>query len=698
MRLLPLPAPWSRALALAGARFAIAVLLLVGAGAGAGLRAAPDQGEAAAATSWPALFERTLELAQDDPSAALQWLTQAPQDEAPRLRAWRALSAARVHSMLEDEPASSAALAQGARWLAQTSPNDQGLRLMLQLQALMTSFDSVPIAELHARLAGLRLEVQAQAQAQAQALACELEGVAMFLLLEAGSFDEAWRSAEAVEGCAVASGRSGLLSGALASMGRMALAVGGDAAAEPALALFERADVALQGRPARFARSLVAFDAGSALGRVGRHDMALEQLRRALQLSRELRDLAGVAAAQISIVAVLHAQQRHAEMLEPLGEAAQALEGSVSVHRVAHVAELRLLALAALHRSDDPAAAALAPARAVQQALAAVKAVDRHHLLPDARAGLWRARAQAHAALGEHRQAYLALEQAQALSESSRALSRDSQLLSLQARYDGARREAENAELRHREEAARLALQVQSARQRLLWAALVGLGLLVALTGALWWRALERRRTMAALAMRDELTGAPNRRAVAAYAQRCLRQRGAAPVLALIDLDHFKRVNDMHGHAVGDALLRALVAAAGLELRAQDRMGRWGGEEWLLVLPDASAEDVPKVFERLRRRFAQQQVAGLPQPHGVTFSMGAALPVGGSWTLEQALETADQALYRAKAAGRDGLAMGEGLAPAGGPLPPRAPDLATDAVPAAQTQAAAQPAPERTMA
>jgi diguanylate cyclase (GGDEF)-like protein len=355
-------------------------------------------------------------------------------------------------------------------------------------------------------------------------------------------------------------------------------------------------------------------------------------------------------------------------MLEPLREAARALGGGDNGHRRARVAELRLVALAALHRSPNPADAARAPVRTVQQALAEVEAADRQHLLPDIRARLWRARAQAHAALGDFRQAYGAQEQAQALMQSARALSRDTQVLSLQARYDGARREAENAQLRHREEAARLALQVQSARQRLLWAALAALGLLAALTAVLLWRALARRRTMAALALRDELTGAPNRRAVAAYAQRCLQQRGEPPVLALIDLDHFKRVNDEHGHAVGDALLRALVAAAALELRAQDRMGRWGGEEWLLVLPGAGAQDLPKVFRRLRRRFAQQVVPGLPQPHGVTFSMGAALPAGRDWGLDDALEAADRALYRAKAAGRDRLELDDGDRP-GGPAP-----------------------------
>jgi diguanylate cyclase (GGDEF)-like protein len=612
-----------------------------------------------------ALFLHAEAQADDDPRAALAALGQGPADEAPQHRAWRALAMAEVQTRLEDEAAAGQALAKAAQWMARAPVPDAEWQVRFELQSLLTGFDSVPMAQLQAHLAGLRVRLPGKS---GTALHCELESVAVFLLQEAGSLDEAWRAAEEVEACGQALAQPRLVARALSGMGHMALATGGEAAADRAAALFDRASAALGQAPARFNRSLLAFDAGRALTNAGQPEQGRVHLQRALELSRALDDRAGVAAAQIAIAAGLYVQGRHADMLGPLDEASSALAEVQSPHRQVAVAEMRLRALAALNASPDPALAALAPAARLQQALAAADAVDRTHLLPQTQARLWQARAQALAALQQYLAAYQAMLQAQTQTQAARVLSRDSQVLQLQARYDDALRGAENAQLRHREETARLALEVQAARQRLLWAAVAGLAAVALGAGALLWRGLRKRRSLAELALRDELTGAPNRRAILAVARRHLEQHGVPPTLALIDLDHFKRVNDSHGHAAGDALLRALVGAAALELRAQDRLGRWGGEEWLLLLPGATAADLPAVFERLRRRFAAMPVPGLPHPHGATFSMGAVLPdgrhLGVERALDQALEAADRALYRAKAAGRDRLMLhGEALAP-----------------------------------
>ena len=125
--------------------------------------------------------------------------------------------------------------------------------------------------------------------------------------------------------------------------------------------------------------------------------------------------------------------------------------------------------------------------------------------------------------------------------------------------------------------------------------------------------------------------------------------------LALIDLDHFKAVNDRHGHAAGDRVLQAFAAAATHVVRGQDRIGRWGGEEWLLVMPGTRAIELPAIFARLRQAMAEQHVPGLPHPHGVTFSMGTAERHAGIETLDALVAEADGHLYRAKAQGRDTL-------------------------------------------
>jgi diguanylate cyclase (GGDEF)-like protein len=126
--------------------------------------------------------------------------------------------------------------------------------------------------------------------------------------------------------------------------------------------------------------------------------------------------------------------------------------------------------------------------------------------------------------------------------------------------------------------------------------------------------------------------------------------------LALIDIDRFKQINDRHGHAVGDRVLVAFVRAVARELRGQDRLGRWGGEEWLLVMPGTPGAELPNVFERLRERYRAMQVAGLPHPHGCTFSLGCATASPGEpATLAALIAQADANLYRAKAEGRDAV-------------------------------------------
>jgi diguanylate cyclase (GGDEF)-like protein len=286
--------------------------------------------------------------------------------------------------------------------------------------------------------------------------------------------------------------------------------------------------------------------------------------------------------------------------------------------------------------------------------MAAAQALELHTALPQARRAMALAMAEGHAALGRHAEAYAAMQAARALDGESRKLGRDAQVLQLQMRYETARRDAEISTLRHKEETAQLTLQAQAATQRGLWAALAALALGLVAVGTGAWRSFKRRRELADLALRDELTGLPNRRAIGAYARAQLQQSqrlGLPFVLALLDLDRFKQVNDRHGHAVGDAVLQALARVAPSVLRAPDRLGRWGGEEFLLVLPGTPGEEIGGVFARLLSAFAVADVPGLPGPHGISFSLGGARAGAGS-DLDTLLAEADRQLYAAKEAGR----------------------------------------------
>ncbi|WP_298825037.1 diguanylate cyclase [uncultured Piscinibacter sp.] len=366
----------------------------------------------------------------------------------------------------------------------------------------------------------------------------------------------------------------------------------------------------------------------------------------ARELSRSIDDRAGIAAADIGVAELQIRLKQPAQALPLLDEARRLLEGTDEGYRLFSVAEHSVSALAALRRPE------------VIAAIGRARRWDTPAVPAAARARMARAMAAGYASQGRYAEAYAETQRAESFQDEGRGFASDVQTLRLQARYAAAQRDAENAELRHRSETARLALQAEAATQRALWLALAAL-VLVALTAlGVAWRAFARRRALADLALRDELTGAPNRRAVTAYAQAQCEQAqrlGVPPALALIDLDHFKHVNDSRGHAIGDAVLRALATAAREVLRGQDRFGRWGGEEWLLVMPGTAADEVPAVFARLRQRFAATSVGGVEGAHGCTFSMGAAVLTPQTGSLDALLADCDRQLYRAKQEGRDRL-------------------------------------------
>jgi diguanylate cyclase len=159
------------------------------------------------------------------------------------------------------------------------------------------------------------------------------------------------------------------------------------------------------------------------------------------------------------------------------------------------------------------------------------------------------------------------------------------------------------------------------------------------------------------LATRDDLTGLVNRRHMEELAEmehRRAMRSGGTLCLCLVDIDHFKRVNDLHGHAAGDEVLRQFARHAGASMRETDVLARWGGEEFLVMLPDTQTQEASMGFERLRRLLSRDETWGEYAHMRVSFSAGLT-----DWRLgeplREALARADSALYEAKATGRDRL-------------------------------------------
>ena len=172
------------------------------------------------------------------------------------------------------------------------------------------------------------------------------------------------------------------------------------------------------------------------------------------------------------------------------------------------------------------------------------------------------------------------------------------------------------------------------------------------------------------LATRDELTGLVNRRhmmeVLSQHRKRLERSGHHRFCLALLDIDHFKRINDSHGHAVGDEVLRNFSKVVQSALRDTDVLARWGGEEFLVLLNDTSPELANVGLERARMLLAEATLSTTVPELKPTFSAGLTA-YSTNEPLDVCIERADRALYKAKDSGRNRTVIRMGLTPDGSP-------------------------------
>ncbi|MFN7916751.1 MAG: GGDEF domain-containing protein [Vicinamibacterales bacterium] len=174
----------------------------------------------------------------------------------------------------------------------------------------------------------------------------------------------------------------------------------------------------------------------------------------------------------------------------------------------------------------------------------------------------------------------------------------------------------------------------------------------MALTAAL----ADTGQQHAAISLRDDLTGAFNRRAFVRLFEReeeRSRVLGLPIAMVCFDLDHFKGINDRHGHGAGDRVLTAVTAEAQAILRPQDLLFRWGGDEFVILLPHTTTEEAHQLAEQLRLRVAERVSTTARTGEPVTLSAGVASRGPDTTGLDDLVVSADTAVYRAKALGRN---------------------------------------------
>lgn len=226
----------------------------------------------------------------------------------------------------------------------------------------------------------------------------------------------------------------------------------------------------------------------------------------------------------------------------------------------------------------------------------------------------------------------------------------------LRVEFDLKQARNENHHLKQQQELAdaRLKALAKAARWQSLTMVL-GL-LLLMLIAAIGVRFFIQARRMQTLALTDPLTELPNRRHIEEAGQQMLRRSRTyrqTCSLLVMDIDHFKQINDNFGHEIGDKVLQRLAQVSQATLRIQDVMGRSGGEEFIVLLPATNLRQALVIAERLRQAIEQMDASDLGASLAVTTSIGAAQMHSPNETLNQLTTRADNALYAAKAAGRN---------------------------------------------
>ena len=277
------------------------------------------------------------------------------------------------------------------------------------------------------------------------------------------------------------------------------------------------------------------------------------------------------------------------------------------------------------------------------------------------RANLQDSRATVLAALGRHRDAYEALRERQLILARLDDTRLARQLAAQRGRVQGKRIAAELEQAINAAEAERAARDRAEQRSRWLWG-LIGIGLFLLGGAVLALRLLaSRSRRDSALAKVDYLTGVSNRRRItelgdALIASCQLREQPLSVIL--IDIDHFKAINDKYGHAAGDRVLKEIAATLQSALRRGNELGRFGGEEFAVLLPGTQSAAAMSVAERLRSSVAALSPERMGIGQGVTLSAGVASSRGND-SFVGLIARADAALYEAKQAGRNSVRLAE---------------------------------------
>ena len=376
----------------------------------------------------------------------------------------------------------------------------------------------------------------------------------------------------------------------------------------------------------------------------GRLDEAMAIYRRALALAEEHDSPYDIASVHLAMSWPAIVQGDHRQALQWLDRAAQGF-GALDDRSTEDMLALRRgQAYAGLGRHDQ------ALAQYARAATALARNGNQRYL---ALLYLWRARSLE--ARGRMAEAYADLERYIDVHGRITAAERSQQAQLLRKQFDSDRRDLENIRLENETALRERQVATLLEARRWQWIA-IGLGaVLVLLLVGLVVRQLARMRRLRELAATDPLTGVANRRSIERLGEEAIaaaRAAGEGLSVLLLDIDHFKQVNDRFGHLTGDEVLARVASACAGALRQFDQLGRIGGEEFLVLLPRTGLAQARQVAERIREAVEALAFVEIDRTLRLSVSIGIA-ELDGERTLRGLCERADAALYAAKDAGRN---------------------------------------------
>jgi diguanylate cyclase (GGDEF)-like protein len=399
------------------------------------------------------------------------------------------------------------------------------------------------------------------------------------------------------------------------------------------------------GKPSDVADTL--FNIASTFETKGDFRAAELHYRRALMSFQKLGQPADIAFTKRSLGSALMKQGRASEALPLLDEAVGYYERGRDAENIASAKQSRGMAYRRLGRLPE-ALTELESARQFFELEKNVRFLEKNA----------EETTLVYAQLGDWRAAYDASVRHAALAQTL-ATSRNDELSSrLRVAFDTEKKDQENRAQARENGLRAVALREAERSGKLQIAVSALIALLAAALAILFWRQVVNTRRMRSMAMTDELTRLPNRRHILAAAEIAFdaaKREGRPAAVIVLDIDHFKRINDTWSHAAGDTVLQSVARTCRVALRPADLIGRIGGEEFLVVLHSATAQQAHEIAERLRLAVERLDFPSIAPDLRVTISLG--VWIANDYNPSAAIAAADSLLYRAKERGRNRVEM-----------------------------------------